>query len=102
MSKLFVVLVQTVPGYAEYVKAHPEHQQHQLAWFQKIAKEGMLVACGPFVPHDGTGLWILRAESIEEVQELAKTSPRYTDGMLDLASTRITEWGASIGKERFA
>ena len=102
MAKLFVVQVQTVEGYLEYSQAHPEHQQHQGAWFQQAAAEGKLVACGPFLPHDGTGLWILRAESHENAMEIIKTSPRFTDGMLALERTRVAEWGVAIGKERFA
>ena len=100
MSKVFAVIVQTVPGYRAYSDAHPEHQQHQGAWFQQAATDGKLLACGPFLPHDGTGLWLLRAESLEEAQAIARTSPRYTEGMLDLEKTRIVEWGVSIGKDR--
>ncbi|WP_315865254.1 YciI family protein [Acaryochloris thomasi] len=34
------------------------------------------------MPPDGTGLWILRAESLEDAQQIANTSPRARDGLL--------------------
>lgn len=35
MSKLFAVVVATVPEYYEYKKEHPEHDQDQLEWFKQ-------------------------------------------------------------------
>ena len=34
MTKIFAVVVGTVPEYYEYKKAHPEHDQDQLVWFK--------------------------------------------------------------------
>lgn len=94
MSKTFAVIVATVPHYYEYSKAHPGHQPAQIAWFQKLHAEGRLIACGPFLPFNGTGLWVLRAASLEEAWAIVKTSPRYTDGMLSEAA-RVVEWNVT-------
>ncbi|MGB2925205.1 MAG: YciI family protein [Limnothrix sp.] len=100
MSKLFVVVVATVPEYYEYKKEHPEHDQNQVAWFKEQAAKGVLLSCGPFYPHDGTGIWILQAADLAEAEAIAATSPRATDGLL-APETRIVEWQSHIGRDRF-
>lgn len=101
MSKIFAVLVETTDGYGDYAMRHPEHNQRQRAWFVQAANEGKLLACGPYVPNDGTGLWLIRAAGREEAEAIVQTSPRYRDGMLSMDRSRIVEWVVSIGKERF-
>lgn len=98
MSQLFVVIVATVDEYYEFKQEHPEHDKNQLAWFKEQNAKGNLVCCGPFYPHDGTGIWILRAENIAEVKEIVATSPRAKDNLL-ADETRIVEWQATIGRE---
>lgn len=98
MSQLFVAIVATVPEYYEFKKEHPEHDKNQIAWFREQKEKGNLVCCGPFYPHDGTGIWIVQAESIEKVQEIVKTSPRAKDNLLS-DKTRIVEWQATIGRD---
>lgn len=100
MAKLFAVVVATVPEYYDYKKEHPEHDQAQLAWFDEQSKKGILLTCGPFVPPDGTGLWILKAESLEDAIAIVHTSPRFLDGML-ADSARVVEWNVHIGRELF-
>jgi uncharacterized protein YciI len=102
MSKVFAILVETTAGYSAYALSHPDHNQRQRAWFVKTANEGKLLACGPYAPGDGAGLWLVRAESRDEALAIARTSPRHQDGMLDEERTRVVEWAVSIGKERFA
>jgi uncharacterized protein YciI len=107
MSKIFAVLVETVDGYADFALQRPDHNQRQRAWFVKSANEGKLLACGPFHggaaggPHEGAGLWLLRAATREEAEAIVRTSPRFQDGMLSMDRTRTVEWSVSIGKERF-
>lgn len=98
--KLFAVIVATNPNYYEYKKAHPEHDQNQLAWFKEQEQKGVLLCCGPFFPHDGTGLWVIRAENLEKAKETVASSPRSIDGMLS-DEARVVEWEAHIGLERF-
>jgi uncharacterized protein YciI len=43
MSKLFAVVVATVPEYYGYKLAHPEHDQNQLAWFNEQHEKGTLL-----------------------------------------------------------
>ncbi|ALF52099.1 hypothetical protein ACX27_03325 [Nostoc piscinale CENA21] len=100
MSKLFAVVVATVPEYYEYKQAHPEHDQNQLAWFREQQEKGILLCCGPFFPHDGTGLWVIQAENLEQAEAIVKSSPRSQDGML-ADSARVVEWEVHIGRDLF-
>jgi uncharacterized protein YciI len=100
MTKLFAVIVATVPEYYEYNKQHPEHNRDQLVWFNEQYKKGILLCCGPFIPQDGTGLWVIKAETIDEVMEIVNTSPRVRDRML-ADSARVVEWNIHLGKEHF-
>jgi len=100
MSKLFAVVVDTVPNYYDYKDAHPEHDQDQVAWFKEQAAKGSLLCCGPFFPHDGTGIWLLQADSLEAAQAIVDTSPRVRDRMLS-SDARVVEWQVHIGQERF-
>ena len=100
MAKLFAVVVATVSNYYDYKKEHPEHDEKQLAWFKEQYKKGILLCCGPFVPHDGTGLWIIRADTLEEAINIVNTSPRVQDGML-AESARVVEWNAHLGHHCF-
>ncbi|AFY42079.1 YciI family protein [Nostoc sp. PCC 7107] len=100
MSKLFAVVVATVPEYYEYKQVHPEHDQNQQSWFLEQQEKGILLCCGPFFPHDGTGLWVIQAENIEQAQAIVKSSPRARDGML-ADSAQVVEWEVHIGRDRF-
>ncbi len=100
MAKIFAVVVATVPNYYEYKKEHPEHDRDQIAWFKEQAGKGILLSCGPFYPHDGTGIWVIQAEDIEEAKKIVNTSPRVRDGLLD-DTARIVEWQVHIGRNRF-
>lgn len=100
MSQLFAVVVATVPEYYDYKNAHPEHDLNQLAWFREQYDKGTLLCCGPFFPHDGTGLWVIQAENLEAAQAIVNSSPRMRDGML-ADSARVVEWQVHIGHERF-
>jgi uncharacterized protein len=100
MAKLFAVIVATVPDYYDYKQAHPEHDREQLAWFREQEERGNLLCCGPFSPHDGTGLWVVQAENIELAQAIVNSSPRARDGMLS-NSARVVEWEVHIGRDRF-
>jgi uncharacterized protein len=99
MTKLFAVVVATVPEYYEYKTQHPEHDRDQLTWFREQQEKGVLICCGPFFPHDGTGLWIIQAETVEAAQEIVNNSPRVRDGML-AESARVVEWEVHIGRHR--
>lgn len=100
MSKLFAVVVATVPEYYEYKKEHPKHDQDQVAWFKDQYANGNLLCCGPFFPHDGTGVWVIQAENIDEAWEIVNTSPRVRDGMLS-DTARVVEWQVHLGRDRF-
>lgn len=98
MPKLFAVVVATVPNYYDYKKQHPEHDRNQLEWFKEQYDKGVLLCCGPFVPHDGTGLWVLQAENLTEAVNIVNTSPRAKDGML-ADEARVVEWGVHLGSD---
>jgi uncharacterized protein len=101
MPKLFAVVVATVPEYYDYKEDHPEHDQNQLTWFREQYEKGSLICCGPFFPHDGTGLWVIQAENLEAAQDIVNSSPRVQDGML-ANSARIVEWEVHLGRDRFS
>lgn len=100
--KVFAVLVETVPELDAVSVRHPEHNQKQRAWFSQMAEEGKLLACGPWAGELGPGLWLLRAQGREEALAILETSPRWRDGMVDRARTRVLEWAVSVGKEKFS
>ena len=100
MSKIFAIVVATIPEYYDYKKEHPSHDQEQLAWFKEQYEKGILLGCGPFIPQDGTGLWLIKADSLETATNIVNTSPRVRDGLL-AESARIVEWNAHLGRERF-
>ena len=100
MSKIFAIVVATIPEYYDYKKTHPEHDRDQLAWFREQEEQGTLLCCGPFFPHDGTGLWLIRAENAEAARSIVNSSPRVRDGLL-AASARVVEWQVRIGRDRF-
>lgn len=95
--KIFAVIVETTSNYYEYKDKHPEHDRNQISWFQQRHKKGTLLCCGPFLPADGTGLWLLQAEDFDEAKEIVSSSPRAQDGLLSL-DARIVEWDIRIGK----
>lgn len=101
MSKIFAVLVETTNDYAAYALQHPDHNLRQRTWFIEMANDGKLLACGPYTPGDGSGLWIIRASGRDEAEAIVKSSPRYQDGMLSMEKNRLVEWSVSIGKDRF-
>ncbi|MEL6930752.1 MAG: YciI family protein, partial [Cyanobacteria bacterium J06600_6] len=82
----------------EYKQEHPEHDKNQIIWFKEQQANGNLICCGPFYPHDGTGIWILRAKNLEKAQEMVATSPRAKDNLLADA-TRVVEWQAHLGRD---
>ncbi len=100
MATLFAVVVATVPNYYEYKQTHPEHDKDQLSWFKEQYQKGILLCCGPFVPHDGTGIWVIKAETVEEAIAIVNTSPRVRDGLL-AESARVVEWNVHLGRDRF-
>lgn len=100
MPKLFAVVIATVPEYYEYKKKNPQHDRDQLGWFREKYEEGILLCCGPFSPQDGKGLWVIKAEDLEEARAIVNSSPRVRDGML-ASSARVVEWQVHIGRYRF-
>ncbi len=63
-------------------RAHiPEHVTNQ----RRLEREGVLAAAGPLAGRDGTtwngeGLFVLRAESLEQALEIAKGDPMHAAG----------------------
>ena len=99
--KIFAVIVETTSNYYEYKDKHPEHDRNQISWFQQRHKKGTLLCCGPFLPADGTGLWLLQAEDFDEAKEIVSSSPRAQDGLLS-PDARIVEWDIRVGKSLLA
>ena len=67
----------------------------------EIYEKGILLCCGPFVPHDGTGLWVIKADNVDEALKIVNSSPRVRDGML-ADSARVVEWNVHLGSDLFS
>lgn len=98
VMKLFAVATQS--NYYDDKKTHSEHDQHQLDWLKEQAQNGTLLRRGPFYPHDGTGLWIIQAETLEAASLIVVSSPRAKDGILS-DQARVVAWEAHFGVSRF-
>ena len=81
-KELFVVFTRPSRDKAhlilEMVKPHLEHQV-------RIEREGKLIAAGPFWTedgqhHEGEGMFILRADTIEEARRIADSDPMHSSG----------------------
>jgi uncharacterized protein YciI len=94
-------LWQLFPNTTSIKKEHSDHDQDQLVWFKEQYEKGILLCCGPFVPHDGTGLWVIKADNVDEALKIVNSSPRVRDGML-ADSARIVEWNVHLGSDLFS
>ena len=75
---LYVMLIQKGKTYNKVNKAAvSRHVEH----IRKLDDEGKIVLCGPFKGYPGVaGMVVLRAESLEEADEICKTEPLVTEG----------------------
>jgi uncharacterized protein YciI len=90
-----VYLVVTRPVRSpEIEKRLVDHLNHQV----KLEKEGVLFAAGPLYPRDSTmpeaGMFILRANSFEEAEAIARTDPLHAAG---LRSFTLQKWRINEG-----
>lgn len=79
---LYMVVTKAVPGKEDLInEVTPAHLEHQV----RIEQNGQLVAAGPLLSDDektfdGTGMFVLRAGSIEEAREICERDPMHSSG----------------------
>ena len=91
---LYVIFTKPVAPREEIRKILPEHLKMQL----ELEKKGILFAAGPMDPLDKTkkrtGMIIVRANSFEEADEIAKNDPMHTSGVREY---EIWNWSLNEG-----
>jgi uncharacterized protein YciI len=80
-KQLFVVFSKPVNGMGPIRANLPEHVAHQ----RRLEREGVLFAAGPLASPDGTvwngeGLFVFRADSIEQATQYASSDPMHSVG----------------------
>ena len=93
-KKLYVIFTKPVAPREEIRKILPEHLKRQV----ELEKKGILFAAGPMDPMDEnktrTGMIIVRANSFEEADEIAKGDPMHSSGVREY---EIWQWSLNEG-----
>ena len=93
-KELYVIFTKPVASREEIRKILPEHLKRQV----ELEKKGILFAAGPMDPFDKTktrtGMIIVRANSFEEADEIAKNDPMHTSGVREYD---IWNWSLNEG-----
>jgi uncharacterized protein YciI len=73
-------------------------REEHFAYVSELERRGVLFAAGPFVDEAGTsqggGMFIVRAQSMEEAEEIARQEPYIRDGYRHF---RVQAWRVSEG-----
>ena len=92
-KEMYLVITRPVRS-PEIEKRLTDHLNHQI----KLEKEGVLFAAGPLYPRGANvpeaGMFILRANSFEEAEAIAKTDPLHAAG---LRSFTLQKWRVNEG-----
>lgn len=91
---LYVIFTRPVAPREELLKLLPKHLARQV----ELEKEGILFAAGPMEPQDKdqvrTGMIIVRADSFDEADEIAKADPFHAAGLREY---EIWNWSMNEG-----
>jgi len=96
-KEMYLVVTRPVRS-LEIEKRLTDHLNHQV----KLEKEGILFAAGPLYPRGSNvpeaGMFILRANSFEEAEAIAKTDPLHAAGLrtYTLQKWRINEGSFTV------
>lgn len=94
--ELYVVVTSPVAGKEDLLnEVTPAHLDHQV----RMEREGHMVAAGPLLSEDGltfdgTGMFILRAPSIDEARKLCDADPMHSSGA---RTYKIQPWMVNEG-----
>ena len=92
-KEMYLVITRPVRS-AEIEKRLGDHLAHQVG----LEKRGILFAAGPLYPRGSTtpeaGMFVLRANSFEEAEAIAKTDPLHAAG---LRSFTLQKWRINEG-----
>ncbi len=93
-KELYVIFTKPVAPREEVRKILPEHLKRQV----ELEQKGILFAAGPMDPMDEnktrTGMIIVRANSFEEADEIAKGDPMHSSGVREY---EIWQWSLNEG-----
>lgn len=106
LTPYYLTLLKTNPDYDAPKEETKELLGVHLAYGQKLFEEGYLLMSGPVRPPEGElleGIYIMRATSLEEAQELSNNDPAVLAGALIpivctwyLAEKSVKSWAASL------
>ena len=72
----YLILSRIVEGKEEERKAH---LQEHMDWLLKTHREGHILFSGP-TPDKGTGIYVMRASSVDEATRIAASDPHHVYG----------------------
>ncbi|MGE5647173.1 MAG: YciI family protein [Acidobacteriota bacterium] len=93
LAKYFIAFLYKGPKFAALPSESPErkanHEQH-IAYIARMLAEGKLLTYGPILDAgDLRGLYVFRAESVEQAREFANQEPSVKIGMIEM---RVYPW----------
>src|SRR5699024_5541768 len=92
--RVFVAISTPIPGGPSLTDYLTAHLQYQIS----MEKQGVLVASGPLMAtgdsQNPQGMVVIRAESVDEAQEIFKSDPLHESGVREY---RIYEWQINEG-----
>jgi uncharacterized protein YciI len=80
-QKLFVIIYRAGPAWKPGQPAAQQPLAHHGAYVRKLAKDGTLIAGGPFVDVDG-GLAVLKAPDVAAARAILAADPAVTEGVM--------------------
>ena len=106
LTPYYLILLKTNPNYTPPEEGTKELLNIHLAYGQKLFEQGNLLMSGPTKAPESElleGIYIMRAHSLEEAQELANNDPAVKARALVpivctwyLAENTVKEWAATL------
>lgn len=106
LTPYYLTLLKTNPDYIPPEEGAKDLLGPHLAYGRKLFEQGNMLMSGPTAAPEGElleGIYIMRAESLEEAQELAGNDPAVLAGALIpivctwyLAEHTVKDWAASL------
>lgn len=96
--QFYLMYTERVDPNADPAVVHEPYLKEHFAWNFDLEKRGLLFGAGPLrdgdKPWDGSGMFILRAESKAHAREIADTEPYHKRG---IRTYRIVPWQMNEG-----
>lgn len=96
LLKTFLLEYEFVDGMLERIPAtRPQH----LDYMEPFVEKGNVLAIGTLVPKVDRGIVIIRASSLEDAEDIARSDPYVKDGLV--MNWKVTEWMVIAGNKLF-